>query len=87
MLQIEQVDYLIEKWDDSKENLEKLATGTSQNMIPHKEITKSAQKYIREHGLRVEHSIKAIQHLKKDISLVNFFIQAHHNLTAKIITC
>lgn len=71
MLQMEHIDYLIEKWDHSKENLEKLATGTSQNTIPHKEITQSAQKYIREHGLRVEHSIKAIQHLRKDISLVH----------------
>lgn len=70
MLRIEQIDHLIEKWDHSKEFFEIFATGTSQNILPHKEITKSVQKYIREHGLRVEHSIKAIQHLRKDILLV-----------------
>lgn len=71
MLQMDQTDHLIEKWDHNKEELEKLATSTSQNTIPHKEITHCAQKYIREHEIRVEHSIKAIQHLRKDISLVH----------------
>lgn len=41
MLWIEQIDYLIEKWDHSKEFFEIFATGTSQNILPHKEITKS----------------------------------------------
>lgn len=70
MLRIEQIDHLIEKWDHSKEFFEIFAIGTSQNILPDKEITKSVQKYIREHGLRVEQSIKAMQHLRKDILLV-----------------
>lgn len=45
ILQIKQVDYMIEKWDDSKENLEKLIIDTLQNMIFYKKITKFAQKY------------------------------------------
>lgn len=70
MLQMEQIDRLIETWDQSEENLKNLTTDTKENATSREKITKSAKTYIQEHELRLERSITAIQHFRKDILLV-----------------
>jgi len=70
MLQVEQIDHLIETWDQRREGLKILTMDSQQYTIPQEKITESTEKYMREHELRVNHSIKAIQNLRKDILLV-----------------
>lgn len=70
MLQMERLDHLIEMWDQSEKSLKDFAMSSEQNRTPHDKITKLIENYIRTHKQQVDSSIKIIQYLKMDISLV-----------------